>query len=546
VLTYLPLPGEMIADTVVVAPRLERLVTVKGEPGVPAFVENLVFAGLGFAHSEWALPRAGYDTSQGQPQLSSAVEVTAGKRIRFERCLVANTGACGISLGLGSQECAVIGCLLFDLGGGGVKVGEYTMKRTAEYPLLPTGNVVENNTITDTGRVHYSANGIWAGVVRDTRIRHNEVRRNPYTGIAVGWCWDAGPSSCGGNLIEANHVHHVMQLVQDGGGIYTLGRQPGTVIRGNLVHDNVASPFACAPGQCGLYFDEGSSGFLVEDNIQYNVAWTPEKLVQNQNTAKDHDIRTNYLGIPPTDPRFPQALAAQAGVEAGYAWDLAEPLPIAPNPVYAMAWPLPPPPPASFAIDFEEDPVGTCPRRWSLAGVSGTAEIGVSEEVAKSGRRSLRFRDQQGLAKAFYPYLHRVSMKVSEGPVEFGFQVRQDPTAPAQLWVELRDYGTGGQGEYFGGPSLGILADGKVMVAKREVAVLPPGQWSGIVVRCTLGTGQAKQWEVAVTLPGGTVVTAAAPYLSERFATLTALYLCADGDQDGTAWVDDLTLKVRE
>ena len=545
-LTYLPLPGETLENVALVAPRLEHVVEVRGAVQGPELVEHLVFRGLALAHSEWPMQASGYDTSQGQPQLPAAVEVTYGRQVRFERCFVTNTGAYGISLGLGCQECAVTGCLLADLGGGGVKVGDHTMKRTAEAPILPTGNTVANNTITDTGLVHYSANGIWCGVVRDTRIRHNEVRRNPYSGIAVGWCWDSQPSSCGGNLIERNHVHHVMQLVQDGGGIYTLGRQPGTVIRGNLVHDNLPSPFACSPGQCGLYFDEGSSGFLVEDNVQYRVAWKPDQLVQNQNQPADHDLRTNYLGIAPADPRFPRELAAQAGVEPGQTWDLAESLRLTPNPVYAMAWPTPPPRPVSFALDFEDIPVGRCPRGFSVAGASDAATIGVTAETARSGRRCLEFRDQKGLAKPFYPYIHRTGMRVAAGPVEFSFELRQDPAQPARLWVELRDYDTGGQGEYFGGPSVGILANGVVKVGQAEVAVIPPGAWAHLALRFTLGPKQPTQWQLEVRLADGVLKTHTAPFLHARFALLTALYLCADGDAQGRAYVDDLTLEVKE
>lgn len=545
-LSYLPLGEETLENVVVVAPRLERLVEVRGQAAGPAWVEHVTFRGLALAHSEWPMQAGGYDTSQGQPQLSAAAEVTYARQVRFERCFVSNTGAYGISLGLGCQACTVTGCLLADLGGGGVKVGDPTMRRTAEAPALPVGNAVENNTITDTGMVHYSANGIWCGVVRDTRIRHNEIRRNPYTGIAVGWCWDRSPSSCGGNLIERNHVHHVMQLVQDGGGIYTLGRQPGTVIRGNLVHDNQPSPFACARGQCGLYFDEGSSGFLVEDNIQYNVAWTPEKLVQNQNVAADHDIRTNYLGVGPADPRFPKDLAAQAGVEAGQAWDLADRLRITPNPVYAMAWPAPPPRPVSFALDFEDVPVGRCPRRFSVNGASGQASIEVTDEVARTGRRCLRFRDQKGLAKPFYPYLNRTDLHVVGGPVELALDLRQDPTQPARLWIELRDYETAGKAEYYAGPSVGVLVDGKVMVGRTEVATIPAGSWARLTLRFVLGPGQSPQWELAVALADGVTKVHTAPFLSERFALLTGLFLCADGDADGVVYVDDLSLRVAE
>lgn len=545
-LTYLPLPGETLQNTTLVAPRLAQIVSVRGDLNGPAFVEHVTFQGLGFAHSSWLVPAQGYDTSQGQPALPAGVEVSAGHAVRFERCTVANTGAYGIGLGKGSQECGVVGCLMYDLGGGGVKVGEQSLNRKAVYPELPTGNVVENNTITHTGICHYSANGIWCGVVRGTRIRHNTVSYNPYTGIAVGWCWDPQPSSCGDNLIEANHVHHIMQLVQDGGGIYTLGRQPGTVIRGNLIHDSNPSPFACGPGTVGLYFDEGSSGFLVEDNIQYDIAYHPERINQNQNTAAEHDIRTNYLGIKPDEKGFPKALAAQAGVEAGYRWPLAGRLQFTPEPVYGMQLTTYPTRPVSFALDFEDVPVGMCPRHFSGAGTTAQATIGVTDETAAGGSRCLKFQDRAGLPKIFYPYLNRTGWHVTQGPVEMSFDLKRDATSPGRLWCELRDYDTKDQGEFWAGPSLGFLPDGQIMVGKTALTTVPPGQWCHVVIRFTLGADQPREWQVAVTLPDGTVAQATNPYSNPKFSILTALIMSADQDAAGAVYVDNLALTVPE
>jgi hypothetical protein len=545
ILTYLPLPGESLDDTLMVAPRLERLVTVTGDLKAPQTVEHLRFERLGLAHSEWPLPPDGYDTSQGQPTLSAAVEVTAARAVRFERCTVANTGAYGIGLGLGCQQCEVAGCLMYDLGGGGVKVGDSAMDQGAVLPELPTGNAVRDNTITDTGMVHYSANGIWCGITRNTAVLHNEVRNNPYTGIAVGWCWGPDPTSCGGNTIEGNHVHHVMQLVQDGGGIYTLGRQPGTVIQGNLVHDSLPSPFACGPGTSGLYFDEGSSGFTVEDNIQYDVAWSPGQIDHNQNTASDHDIRTNYLGIRPDEPGFPQALAAQAGVREGWRWPAGDMPRITPNPVYAMTLEQAPALPPGFDLSFDQIPVGDLPHGFAANGATDAATIGVTDEVAQGRARCLQFQDRRGLARPYYPYLSRFDLHVATGPVELSFDLRQDPTAPARLWVELRDYDTEQKAEFYGGPSVVILADGAVRVGERDVTAIPAGQWAHVVVRFALGADAAKEWDLTVSLPDGSSTSARFPFGSTSFRTLTGLIMSADADADGAAFVDNLRLKAQ-
>jgi hypothetical protein len=53
-----------------------------------------------------------------------------------------------------------------------------------------------------------------------------------------------------------------MRKLEDGGFIYTLGRQPNTEIKGNYLHD------AGGPAH-GVYLDEGSDDILVSDLVSY-------------------------------------------------------------------------------------------------------------------------------------------------------------------------------------------------------------------------------------------------------------------------------------
>ncbi|MEI6197401.1 MAG: right-handed parallel beta-helix repeat-containing protein, partial [Verrucomicrobiota bacterium] len=267
VLTYLPQAGETLANARVVVPRLVKLMTLAGDYLKGSFVEHLTFDNVAFSHNESPLPRGGYSGSQGNPDLPAAIELTGAKDCTFLRCTVSQTGNYGIGLGLGSQNNAVVGCRLFDLGGGGIKVGDIRMKADAQYPELPAGNRIENCAISDGGLMYFSANAVWGGIVRDTIVSHNQIWNFPYSGIAIGWAWHDKPTSCAGNRIEYNSISNVVTLICDGASIYTLGRQPGTVIRGNVVRDNVKSPFTINYWQLGLYLDEGSAEMLVENNF---------------------------------------------------------------------------------------------------------------------------------------------------------------------------------------------------------------------------------------------------------------------------------------
>lgn len=291
-LAYLPLPGETLAGTRLVAPALARLVAIEGDWAHGRPVHHVTFDGLGFSHNESPLPRAGYGGAQAQPELPAAIEFVGAEQIEILRSTIVHIGNYGLALGKGCHRCRVVGCRLADLAGGGIKIGDVTMRPTAPPPELPTDNVVENCAISDGGLMYFSANAIWAGIVRGLKLRHNEIWNFPYAGIAVGWQWNDTPTSCVGNLIEDNLIHHVCTLLADGASIYTLGRQPGTVIRGNVLRDNRKSQFTQEHWQLGIYLDEGSSEMLVENNLLYHVGTHGF----NSNGGAQNVIRDNILG----------------------------------------------------------------------------------------------------------------------------------------------------------------------------------------------------------------------------------------------------------
>jgi hypothetical protein len=157
------------------------------------------------------------------------------------------------------------------VAGNGVMLGEPSA-REAETGNSG-GNTVRNCTIERCGAVYYGAVGIWVGLSGNNNVVRNEVRDLPYTGISVGWMWNPTPTPCAGNEVKDNHIHHVMQILSDGGGIYTLGRQPGTKLIGNWIHDVPAN--AGRAESNGMFLDEGSTDLLIENNLIHDVARSP-------------------------------------------------------------------------------------------------------------------------------------------------------------------------------------------------------------------------------------------------------------------------------
>ncbi len=306
VLYYMPRPGEDMSKAEVVAPALTTLMLVKGSLDQP--VHDLRFEGLTFAHATWLRPSEfghpdaqanfieppentyerpeaehGFVPVNGEHGKSPAnVVIDAAQGIEIAGCTFTALGGAGLDLQDGAQDNAVTGCIFTDISASGVQVGDVT--REDHHPSDPRrtvrGNRVTNNVVTRCGVEYQDSIGIFAGYTDGTVIAHNEIFDLPYTGVSVGWGWgepDAGgggyaspitwltPTISGNNLIEANHIHHVMRLRNDGGGIYTLSRQPGTILRGNNIHDN-------GPGQPGgIYLDEGSADIEVTGNLVYAI-----------------------------------------------------------------------------------------------------------------------------------------------------------------------------------------------------------------------------------------------------------------------------------
>lgn len=330
-LHYLPRPGEDMTKAVVIAPGLEQLLLVKGTLDHP--VRDVRFTGLTFAHATWLEPSTALGHPDGQANLIQPVDnsyfrpehekgwvpvngehvkcpanvvVDAGHAIRFDGCTFTALGGAGLDLQNGAQDNVVEGCRFHDISSSGIQIGDVT--REDHHPTDPRrivkNNRISNNVVTRIGVDYTDAIGIFYGYTEGTVIAHNEVFAVPYSGVSGGWGWgmpDAGggnyacpiifktPTTCKNNRIEYNHIYDVMKVRHDGGCIYTLSRQPGSIIRGNHLHDSHA-PFG------GVYLDEGSAGFEVTGNVIYR-AQTPV-FYHTCGRDKENNTHDNFTSPP--------------------------------------------------------------------------------------------------------------------------------------------------------------------------------------------------------------------------------------------------------
>jgi hypothetical protein len=284
-------------------------------PDNPRPVTDIAFDGVAFEYTTWNLPvttgyidnQAGilWNTAGAAPtpaQVPAAVTVSRGDGITFTDDAFEHLGATGVNLADGTQDSGVYGSVITDTAGGGVSAGEvddYFQDNTA---LMTTGDTIADNRISYVGQDYADTVGVWAGYTRDLAVTHNDIAHTPYSGMSLGWGWGyASPCSmqyaeglgncahgtdyAGGNAITGNYIHDVMNVLYDGGPIYTNGGQAGdTGGDGQPVQSVLSGNYLSVDNHGGnmLYQDEGSSYWHTYDNVVNFAAganwlsmWTP-------------------------------------------------------------------------------------------------------------------------------------------------------------------------------------------------------------------------------------------------------------------------------
>lgn len=291
VLSYWPMPGEKLDNCEAVAPALTELVRIEGKPEDNRFVDFVTLRGISFQHSDWQMGAEGWSSTQAAVNVPAALIADGARSCAIEQCEVAHVGTYGIWLRHGAKQCRVQQNRLFDIGAGGIRVGEDHMAATDA--AESTSNLVDNNHIYDGGRVFAAGVGVWVAQSSGNRISHNDIHDMLYSGMSIGWNWGLEPNRTRDNVIEFNHVHNLVHgVLSDAGLIYTLGVSPGSVIRGNVFHD--IWPYSNPPFGWGIYLDAHCGDYLVENNLVYN---TLSGGLMYNNGGHAHNIRNNIFAL---------------------------------------------------------------------------------------------------------------------------------------------------------------------------------------------------------------------------------------------------------
>jgi hypothetical protein len=323
---YIPRPGEHLNFADVEAPALQTLVSGHGTADAP--VQNIAFSGIRFSYATWLQPsspdgfseiQATYTiTGQGGYATEGLCQFVAGgtcpygnwtkapgnvsfaydQNISFTGDAFTHLGAAGLDLGDGSQNDLVQGDVFTDISGNGLELGGVDTPEPTEAAQHTSGNTIADNHLYSLPVEYHGGVAIDVGYAEHTAITHNQIDHTAYTAISLGWGgWPdkislpAEANYSNDNTLSDNLIVDPMQLLSDGGAIYTQGitgtsLADGEHITGNVIEGSLGHGHA-------MYMDNGSTFISATGNV----------LLGNENDwgARHTDYQPGATGSDPLD-----------------------------------------------------------------------------------------------------------------------------------------------------------------------------------------------------------------------------------------------------
>jgi hypothetical protein len=458
-------------------------------------------------------------------------------------------------------------------------------------------NQISRNEICD---LFYSAVSVgWVWGFGKSAAHHNRITGNHLHHIGwgvlsdMGGVYTLGPSP--GTVVAHNHIHHVNSYSYGGWGLYTDEGSSEIVMEDNLVHDTKSGGFHQHYGRGNLIRnnilafsreaqvqrsrEDLSNSVIFVRNLVYcdndrilirawrngdyhvnsNVYWTTapsEALFDNRDwdewratsgqdadslladpmfvdpAARDFRLRP---GSPAEKIGFRPVGLAGIGLHGDPAWVAL------PTTVKRPEFVLPATAERSdkgIDEDFESTAADDKAPRAQTAGEGGGAQARVVDDMAASGRHSLRFTDAAGLSASHCPMISW-PLNFRKGVARASFDVRMEPGAI--FWHEWRDAAS----PYHAGPSVRIGAAGDVMAGKRKLGTVPHGAWVHVEISCPLGAASTGLYDLRLTPAGGTAqVHTNLPAVSKEFRKFQWIGFISAATNPATFHIDNVVLSA--
>lgn len=297
-LYYVPRDASIMPDTIdAYLPTVHELFDISGTAEKP--VANIIIRGIKMSVTKGDYGSLGSTSGlrEAEQYASDPQAVSnAGGSIRFayatdcsiENAYLTNYGLHGVSIENGCSGIRVSHVTFRDGGAGGVRMvgGVYGTPMAEQTHDC----IVEDCVIDHCGRRYFAACGVLMMHTWRCIVDHCDIGNLYYTGVSCGWIWGYGDNNAHDNRITKNHIHHLgMGMLSDMGGVYLLGKQPGTIVSGNVIHDVYSKNY----GGWALYTDEGSSFMTLEDNVCYNTS----ENAFHQHYGSMNTVRNNILAL---------------------------------------------------------------------------------------------------------------------------------------------------------------------------------------------------------------------------------------------------------
>ncbi|MBR2038550.1 MAG: hypothetical protein IKA09_12630 [Lachnospiraceae bacterium] len=252
-----------------------------------------------------------YKWDPGDSVPVAAILGNTAEGIYIENCTFEELSGSAVVLTEGIKNLQVTGNVMKDLAMAGVLVGKNQREWNKDGIIGSSEEVtINNNYITNIGLNVYGAPAIRVARSKNLKIQHNTIIHVPYSGIMVGYGWEAKAGATEAwytNLINAdisyNYIEDFLYKINDGGAIYTCGanafiENTATI---NSIHHNYIRSGAHNGTYTGIYHDGSASNWHTYENVVDDLKSNKGPMffqddVQNQYT---HNIiaENNYTTV---------------------------------------------------------------------------------------------------------------------------------------------------------------------------------------------------------------------------------------------------------
>jgi hypothetical protein len=337
-LYYIPLPGQSMETTSVIAPRLKELFRISGtdfvSTGKNERLWNVGFRRIAFLHT--MVDDYELHTGTGNSPYNSghgAIHFRYARTPYVEACLFGHVGEWGVEFG---QE--TVGGVLSSNIFRSMAFGAFKMWQNNQINNLQERSGwahIHNNDVLGFAIYWIGGVGILSHEVVFTTIESNHVRGAPHNGINA---------SGGGrllrfgfaNTVRNNRVHDIGQgVLSDLTAIRISGKSPHSIVEGNVAYNVNARDY----GAIHIYLDGESEYWTVRDNWFYRtnersmnmkgwshkiynnvLAFAGDHLVNRRNSDTRAPFSDEFPLLDRVPPEFERNIFALEGSGITYIW----------------------------------------------------------------------------------------------------------------------------------------------------------------------------------------------------------------------------------